>query len=151
MTKKEKKKIFKIIGILVLIIIILFVIKSITKNKENDGETLTKQAYVEIQEDGTNLNTSDKLKQTKKLGELEFSNISLTSKDGQSYITADVKNTSSSNLGNKFIHLTIVDDKNETLSSVTIYLGNIKPEETITINSKASSDFANAYDFLITE
>jgi len=151
MTKKEKKKIFKIIGILVLIIIILFVIKSITKNKENDGETLTKQAYVEIQEDGTNLNTSDKLKQTKKLGELEFSNISLTSKDGQSYITADVKNTSSSNLGNKFIHLTIVDDKNETLSSVTIYLGNIKPEETITINSIPSSDFANAYDFLITE
>lgn len=151
MSKKERKRIFTIIGILLLIIIILLIVKSITKNDENEGEILTKEAYVEIQEDGTNLNTSNKLKETKKLGELEFSNIRLTSKDGESYVTADVKNISTTKLGNKFVHITIVDDKGEDLSKVTIYLGDIQAGEAITINGKASSDFANAYDFLITE
>lgn len=151
MSKKERKRIFTIIGILLLTIIILLIVKSITKNDENEGEVLTKETYVEIQEDGTNLNTSNKLKETKKLGELEFSNIRLTSKDGESYVTADVKNTSTTKLGNKFVHITIVDDKGEDLSKVTIYLGDIEAGESITINGKASSDFANAYDFLITE
>ena len=152
MNKSERKQVMIMIGVMLAIVIILLIVKS-TKGDEQENQpiqnTVQNEAYVEIQEDGTSLNVSDKLKETKKLGDLEFSNIRLTSRNGESYLTATVKNTSSVKTGDEFITITVLDENGNTLTSVYAYLGTIDAGQETTLSTKTSSDFANAYDFTV--
>ena len=152
MNKSERKQVMIMIGVMLAIVIILLIVKS-TKGDEQENQpiqnTVQNEAYVERQEDGTSLNVSDKLKETKKLGDLEFSNIRLTSKNGESYLTATVKNTSSVKTGDEFITITVLDENGNTLTSVYAYLGTIDAGQETTLSTKTSSDFANAYDFTV--
>lgn len=152
MNKSERKQVMIMIGVMLAIVIILLIVKS-TKGDEQENQpiqnTVQNEAYVERQEDGTSLNVSDKLKETKKLGDLEFSNIRLTSRNGESYLTATVKNTSSVKTGDEFITITVLDENGNTLTSVYAYLGTIDAGQETTLSTKTSSDFANAYDFTV--
>lgn len=152
MNKSERKQVFIMISVMVVIILILFVIKVVSGNKDESQSAqsnVQNEAYVEKQEDGTKVNTSNKLKETKKLGDLEFSNIRLTSKNGESYLTATVKNVGGSKAGDEFVTITVVDDQGSILTSVDAYLGTIQAGAETTLSSKTSSDFANAYDFTV--
>ena len=152
MNKSQRKQVMIMIGVMLAIVIILLIVKS-TKGDEQENQpiqnTVQNEAYVERQEDGTSLNVSDKLKETKKLGDLEFSNIRLTSRNGESYLTATVKNTSSVKTGDEFITITVLDENGNTLTSVYAYLGTIDAGQETTLSTKTSSDFANAYDFTV--
>ena len=152
MNKSERKQVMIMIGVMLAIVIILLIVKS-TKGDEQENQpiqnTVQNEAYVERQEDGTSLNVSDKIKETKKLGDLEFSNIRLTSRNGESYLTAKVKNTSSVKTGDEFITITVLDENGNTLTSVYAYLGTIDAGQETTLSTKTSSDFANAYDFTV--
>lgn len=152
MNKSERKQVMIMIGVMLAIVIILLIVKS-TKGDEQENQpiqnTVQNEAYVERQEDGTSLNVSNKIKETKKLGDLEFSNIRLTSKNGESYLTATVKNTSSVKTGDEFITITVLDENGNTLTSVYAYLGTIDAGQETTLSTKTSSDFANAYDFTV--
>ena len=152
MNKSERKQVMIMIGVMLAIVIILLIVKS-TKGDEQESQpiqnTVQNEAYVERQEDGTSLNVSNKIKETKKLGDLEFSNIRLTSKNGESYLTATVKNTSSVKTGDEFITITVLDENGNTLTSVYAYLGTIDAGQETTLSTKTSSDFANAYDFTV--
>jgi len=147
MTKSEKKQVIIMIGIMVKSIVILLVIKSVKKKDNEEFDTTQIDTYVEKKEDGTKLNTSEELRKTKKLGELEFADIRLTSKDGESYLEAKVKNTGTSKTGDEFIKITIFDKEKKVLNTINIYLGTIEEGEEINLSSKTSSDFVNAYDF----
>ena len=152
MNKSERKQVFIMISVMVVIILILFVIEVVSGNKDESQSAqsnVQNEAYVEKQEDGTKVNTSNKLKETKKLGDLEFRNIRLTSKNGESYLTATVKNVGGSKAGDEFVTITVVDDQGSILTSVDAYLGTIQPGAETTLSSKTSSDFANAYDFTV--
>ena len=146
MNKSERKQAMIMIGVMLAIVIILLGVKTLKKDKQGNVETKN-EAYVETQEDGTKLNISSKLKETKKLGDLEFSNIRLTSKNGESYLTATVKNTSSVKAGDEFTTITVLDEDGNTLTRVDAYLGTIAAGQETTLSSKTSCDFANAYDF----
>ena len=137
------------LGVKIAIILILLIVKTVTnKNERELGENLNQeQEFVEKQEDGTRLNTSEELKKVKTLGILEFTNIQLTSKNGESYLEAKVKNTGTSKAGDEFIKITILDKENKVLNTINIFLGTIQAGETINLSSKTSSDFVNAYDF----
>jgi len=153
MTQSEKKQIIIMIGVMLAIILILLVVKGVQKEDESEGEVAGTQVqeFVEKQEDGTNLNTSEELKKTKTLGSLEFSNIALTSKDGESYITAKVKNTGSSKAGDEFIKITVLDKEGKELTTVNVYIETIEAGKETTLSSKTSSDFVNAHDFRISK
>ena len=152
MNKSERKQVMIMIGVMLAIVIILLIVKS-TKGDEQENQpiqnTVQNEAYVERHEDATSLNVSHKLKETKKLGDLEFSNIRLTSRNGESYLTATVKNTSSVKTGDEFITITVLDENGNTLTSVYAYLGTIDAGQETTLSTKTSSDFANAYDFTV--
>ena len=124
MNKSERKQVMIMIGVMLAIVIILLIVKS-TKGDEQENQpiqnTVQNEAYVERQEDGTSLNVSDKLKETKKLGDLEFSNIRLTSRNGESYLTATVKNTSSVKTGDEFITITVLDENGNTLTIINYF------------------------------
>lgn len=152
MNKSERKQAFIMISVMVVVVLILLVVKAVKGNEEKkhiEENSIHNEAYVEKQEDGTKLNTSDKLKETKTLGYLEFSNIRLTSKNGESYLTATVKNVGTSMEGDDFITITILDESGKILTTVDAYLGTVAAGAEITLSSKTSSDFANAYDFTV--
>lgn len=153
MTQNEKKQIIIMIGVMLAIILILFVVKTVQKGDESEVEVAGTQTqeFVEKQEDGTNLNTSEELKKTKKVGSLEFTNITLTSKDGESYLTANVKNTGSSKAGDEFIKIAVLDKEGKELTTLNVYIETLDAGKETTLSSKTSSDFVNAHDFRISK
>lgn len=148
MKKKEAIVIFTLIAIMVLILVIVIV-----KKEKNNQITpnVVKEEFVEVKEDGTRVNTSSKLAETKKFDGLEIGNITLTEKNNESYIRATVKNTTSQVKGDESITLTILDKTGKTLTEVTGYLDTIQPGNTAILSIKASADFANAYDFTVSK
>lgn len=151
MKKNEAIVIFTIVAIMVIILVIV-VNRGKNNNKNNQVTPNTvKEEFVEVKEDGTRVNTSNKLSETKKYDGLEISNITLTEKNNESYIRATVKNTTSQVKGDDFITLTIIDKAGKTLTEVQGYLDTLQPGSTATLSIKASADFANAYDFKVSK
>ncbi len=153
MTKKEIKVVAIIIIIMIITTGILFIKKNKNKNVNtiNDKNITSNQEFVSVQEDGTKINKSNNLAQTKTIDGLEISNVVLIEKDGESYLQATVKNTTNKILGEEFIKLTLINKSGDTLSEVKGYLGTIPEGGTSTLNIKANADFANAYDFKVSK
>ena len=89
MKRNEKKWILVLVAITVLLIIVLIVKNSKKEvTKENSKQLgANTQEYVQVLENGTKLNTSTKLKETKMLDSLEIGNIQLTNKNGTEIAT----------------------------------------------------------------
>lgn len=150
MRKWEK---YWILSLIILVILVLIIVGVINNKKEEEQAIVNepKEKYVQVQEDGSKVNTSNKLKETKKLGNLSISNISLKSQGNESFVTASVKNNGSSVDGDKFITITVLDDKQNVITKVDAYLSTIEPGEETVLRSTTSADFANAYDFKVEE
>lgn len=152
MKKKEAIVIFTIVAIMVIILVAVIARREKINNENNQiTENTVKEEFVEVKEDGTRVNTSNKLSETKKYDGLEISNITLTEKNNESYIRATVKNTTTQVKGDESITLTIIDKAGTTLTEVQGYLDTIQPGNTATLSIKASADFANAYDFKVSK
>lgn len=171
MKKNERKMILILIIVVVIIIAVLVKVRS-GKDSQNiqggDGQTIQSgdntnsnttgnatsskptEENVELLEDGTKLNVSSKLSETKTAGNYEISNIQLTEKDGQSLILADVKNVGSSKTELKFAKLTLLDKDGKEITTIQAIIGEAEPGATVQLNASATMDFANAYDFTIT-
>lgn len=165
--KKNKLYIF-IISVLIIIIAILAIIIIKQKNIQNTNEatqdiaytegidnTISRiveepKTYVEISQDGTKKNKSDKIKLGKKVENLVISNISLTSDGNDTIFSADVKNI---NKYNQQLKLKITLLKEDGTEWITFYgiVSKTEDETTGKISTKISnSDFTNAYDLKIT-
>lgn len=149
MSRKEKR----IIGILVLItviaIIVMVVIRNNNKNKEEPVEP--EEEFVEVLEDGTRLNTSDKLHETKTFDGMEISDFQLTENGNVTLLLGTITNTSSTNKGGYPVNITVVDKEGQEIITVAAFLGELKPGESTQLSTSATFDYANAYDFTITK
>ena len=149
MQKWEK---YWILGLVILVVVVLIMV--IPRNDEEEKEMTTnvqEEKYAQVQDNGLKVNTSNKLKETKKLGNLEISNISLKSQGNESYITANVKNIGNTTDGDKFITITVLDDKQNIITKIDAYLSTIEAGQETILRSTTSADFANAYDFKVEE
>ncbi len=152
---KKNEKIF--IGILILIIVIVIIVGVTRKNKRNDiannnnavQENIVKEEYVEILEDGTKLNTSETLSKAKKLGTLEFTNIQLTNRNGQTVLLADVKNTGTTRTEMQLVDVIILDKNGKELGKVGGIVSPLESGNTTQFNTSMTVDYANAYDFKV--
>ena len=154
MKRKEKR----MIAILVIIsVVIIGIIWIATRPKDNNGDNSKanvtnnqkKEEYVKVLEDGTKLNISTKLNQSKKLDELDIGNIQFTYSGGQSVILADVKNNSSSASSLKLVVLTLLDKEGNKIAELNGIIGELQPGQSTQLNMGTSLDVANAYDFTI--
>ena len=118
MKKSEAKVIFVLVAIMVIVLIIVIANRGKDNKNEEVVENIAKEEFIDVKEDGTRVNTSNKLAETKKYDGLEISNITLTEKGNESYIRATVKNTTSVKKGEELIKLTIVDKQGNVLTSV---------------------------------
>lgn len=149
---KKKKKGISIIWVLVLIIVVIIAIRLINKKNKNNNENTSAnnsvtEKFVQVLNDGTKLNKSNKLSETKNVGDYKISNIQLTMKNNQSVLLADIKNTSKQETGTTLIDIILYDENKNEIATIPGIISPIKPGETTQLNSSITVDYANAYDF----
>lgn len=148
---KRKKIIISLLAI--IIIVIALIIWKNTSNKtikqpqeEND---LIVEKYVDILEDGTKLNKSNKLHETKNIEGLEITEIQLTHQNGISVIVAKVTNTTDTDVELTPVEVTLYDDENKVLEVVEGVISPVNAGESVQLNMGVSADYANTYDLKI--
>lgn len=156
MTRDEKRWIILLIAVLVIAIgLIIGLAKSKNVKKEEQKENVTNiehiqnEEYVEVLDDGTKVNTSNKLKEDKEFNGLKISNISIEEKGNETVLEAEVTNILSKSQGDYGIYLVIKDDEGNEIKKIAGYINHIEPNEKTKLKIKTSYDFANAYDFEI--
>lgn len=156
MKKKEKKGILILIVVAVIIIIALVVMRYV-KNNNNEGQQPSGDAtvqtdgerYTAAYSDGSKMNTSSKLQETKTYGDFTISDIQLTTKDGISTIIANVKNNGNQTTEETDITMTFVDEAGNTIATVPGFIQPMNQGATSQLNASITQDISNAYDFRI--
>ena len=142
----------KTIIITLLIILALIIFIAIKKDKRQNKHEITEnnqEILVQTLEDGTKLNTSTKLLETKKIENLEISNSQLTNKEGKTILLADVKNVGSTTIQMIQLEITLVDSNQKEIEKLDGLLGTIKLGETVQLNIEATEDYSDIYDYIV--
>lgn len=163
MKKKEKL----LIAVLITITVIVIIFAGMRNKNDveegqvsNAGPMLTEgevenleepvvEKYVEVGEDGSKVNTSEALKSNKVVNNVEFSDIQLSQRSGETLLTATVKNTG--NTANELfsVNLTLVDDAGQDIVTVGGLVAPMEAGATSTFETSMTLDYANAYDFRV--
>lgn len=155
MKKKEKRMILVLLVILLIAIIIFAVSKNKKVNKEEKKEnTVTNnvvaEKYVQVLEDGTKLNKSAKLNETKEVKGFKFENIQFTEKNGQTVLLADVTNNSGkATTDYTLVDVILYDDTGKEIVTLGGIIAPLKQGEKTQFNMSSTLDYANAYDLKI--
>ena len=155
--KNKGINLITIIVILILIIITVVVTRKIIakNNKDEQVNNVTNQIEneteknVKVLEDGTKLNISSKLKENKKINNLELKDIQLTYKNGVTNLLCNIENTSETKTDIQNVEIILLDEQGNTIYKMQGVIEGINPGETKQFNTSITADFANAYDFKI--
>ena len=152
MKKKEKR------GLLILIIVAIAIITTLAIITNRKGKKVNSDAteenkvveeFVQVLEDGTKLNTSTKVSETKTVDGLKIGNIQLTMQNGQSVLLADAENDTGKDIDIMLLDIILLDKNGNELTTIAGIIGNLKAGEKQQLNSSVTSDYANAYDFRV--
>lgn len=156
--KREEKRMVGILILITIVVIIIGIVMSINKGKkQKEGnnvaveENKVVEEFVDLREDGTKVNTSNKLHETKSFDGFEIGNLQLKMKDNVSLILGEVKNVSNTARGDYPIDLIILDKQGNEIITIGAYIQELQPGQSAEFNTSATFDFANAYDFKITK
>lgn len=153
MKPKEKRMIL----ILLVILVIAIIIFAVNKNKKGDNnentveENKVVEEFVQVLEDGTKLNTSEKLNEAKMLDGLKFENMQLTNNNGQTVLLADVTNTTSKTTELTLVTVIVLDKNGNEIGKINGAISPLKASEKMQFNAGTTLDYANAYDFKVTK
>ena len=155
MSKKKMLIVIAIIIVLVIIVVVSILMSNgvnNSNNKSNVTSNLDKyEKYVQPLEDGSKINVSNKLLETKEYEGLEISNTSLEWKNGVTVLVADVINKGSTTKEQQKIYVVLEDkDKNE-ITRLSGIIDKVEPGKKVQINITTTKDVANVYDFRIEE
>ena len=163
--KKNEKLLIAVLVIITLVVIIFAATRSKDNSNENalsnagttvtggDVENLEEpvvEKYVSTSEDGTKVNTSEALKANKVVNGVEFSDIQLTQKSGETMLTATVKNTGSSASEMFAVDITLIDDAGQDIVTIGGLVAPMEAGATSTFETSMTLDYANSYDFRVT-
>lgn len=147
MKKKEKILIIILLGI-VLIMAILVIVKNQKESQKNIVEEINEEEeFTRILEDGTKLNVSTKLNETKMVDKLKIYNIQLTSKNDQTVFLADVESSEDKEI--TLVDIVLLNKNGNELTTITGLIGKTKAGGVQQLNCVVTSDYANAYDFKV--
>jgi hypothetical protein len=154
MKKNEKKFLMLVILVGIVIIIITSVVVANNKKKnqnqvaEGQNNTVVEE-FVDVLPDGTKLNNSTKLAETKKVGELEISNFQLTEQGSQTLLLGTIKNNTTTKQGGYPATVKIMDKEGNQIVELGAYINEVGPGEEQQFNVSSTLDYANAYDIKI--
>ena len=152
MKKKEKRGLLILILVAIAIITTLAIItnrKGKEVNSDATEENKVVEEFVQVLEDGTKLNTSTKLSETKIVDGLKIGNIQLTMQNGQSVLLADAENDTGKDIDIMLLDIILLDKNGNELTTIAGIVGDLKEGEKQQLNSSVTSDYANAYDFRV--
>lgn len=160
MKKKEKQ----FLAILIIaVVVIIGVIWLITNNKktenkengqkiENNGTTMQGE-FTKEENDGTIVNTSEKLKEVREVEGFKLSDVKLEGKDGNTMFKALVTNTTSEKKAGFLAKVIVYDKTGNEIGTIPASItgtaddGTVEPGETIQMMCEIDLDYVNAYDY----
>lgn len=165
-------KSFIIIGLVLLIIIfiVLTIVQSnVNKNvdkkfelSEAEKNTIRQEVIEEIEngveenvghlDDGTRINSSQKMLEKRAIREdsaIEVSNMKITASNRNSVIVVQAKNVSQEEQGDYLAMISFLDKDGKELFQVGIHIPKLAPLQTVEVTTSATTDIANAYDYVI--
>jgi len=119
------------------------------ENNIESENTVVKEEFVQVLDDGTKLNISDELEKVKNIDGIEISNIQLTHKDGLTVLLADIKNNTGKKTSLKKIDVTLLDKEGKELAKISGLIEEMEIDGTTQLNTVVTSDYANVYDFKV--
>jgi len=140
-----------IIGLVTIAIIVLMWVVIRGGNNKPQPNNNVEEEYVYLLEDGTKLNVSSKLHETKQFDGMEISNFQLSTKNNVTQLLGTITNKSQTTKGGYPVNIKIVDKSGKTIITVAAYIGELKPGESTQLSTSATFDYANAYDFSISK
>ena len=152
MKEKEKRGLLILILVAIAIITTLAIItnrKGKEVNSDATEENKVVEEFVQVLEDGTKLNISTKLSETKIVDGLKIGNIQLTMQNGQSVLLADAENDTGKDIDIMLLDIILLDKNGNELTTIAGIVGDLKAGEKQQLNSSVTSDYANAYDFRV--
>ena len=150
--KKNEKRMILILLVILLIAIVIFVA---TKNKKGDNNANTEvenkpvEEFVQVLEDGTKLNTSTKLNESRDVNGFKFENIQFTEQKGQSVLLADVTNNTGKATDYTLVDVILLDKTGKEIVKLGGIISPLQPGEKTQFNMSTTLDYANSYDFKI--
>lgn len=126
---------------------------TVTRGKANDKvQEVDNDQYVRYDEEGVRINTSSKIiNNTQKLDDIEFNILSLEEVANMTTITLNAKNISSFESIEKSFGISLYDKNGSNMLEQNLTVPSLLPNESINIKIQATLDFANAYEYKITE
>ena len=141
--------------ILLAILLIAIVIFAVTKNKKGNNNENTEvenkpvEEFVQVLEDGTKLNTSTKLNESRDVNGFKFENIQFTEQKGQSVLLADVTNNTGKATDFTLVDVILLDKTGKEIVTLGGIISPLQPGAKTQFNTSMTLDYANAYDFKI--
>ena len=160
MNSNEKRWIVLLVAVIIIAIVLIVALNvgnrenNLTNNEQgqiqSNGSQNEEQNNTTIElEDGTTVNTSEKLNSAKTYGSLEISNISFEEKDGITYLVADVTNKGEAVHEPEIVELTLLGENGEEIKTIRPVIGRVAPGETIRLDASTTTDVVSAQDFRI--
>lgn len=150
MNKKE----MTIVGIIILIFLVVigFLLGSRKSNVEDINNNQIEEIENEFTQsfsDGTKLNTSTKLKETKKIDNIEIKNAQLTNKNGKSVLLAEVENKGNNKTEVTLINIILLDKQGNEIAKVPGIIAPLNSGEKKQLNTTMQEDYTNIYDYKV--
>ena len=151
MKKNEKRMILILLAILLIAIVIFAVTKNKKGNNNDNTEVENKpvEEFVQVLEDGTKLNTSTKLNESRDVSGFRFENIQFTEQNGQSVLLADVTNNTGKATDYTLVDVILLDKTGKEIVKLGGIISPLQTGEKTQFNMSTTLDYANSYDFKI--
>ena len=149
MKKQEKRMLLILVIVSVLIITIIWFA---TRNKENNNvggttENVEQGEFTKVEADGTIVNTSEKLKQTKENLGFSITNINFMKKGNETILTARVTNNTWEAQGDFLGQIVLLDKRGNEIGRIPAMITETENGEAIDIETTITESYANAYNF----
>ncbi len=149
MKKQEKRMLLILVIVSALIITIIWFA---TRNKENNNvggttENVEQGEFTKVEADGTIVNTSEKLKQTKENLGFSITNINFVKRGNETILTARVTNNTGAEQGSFFGKIVLLDKSGKEIGRIPVMISETQSGEAIDIETSITESYANAYDF----
>lgn len=142
-------------GLLILVIVAIVIIMGIWLLTRNNNENKTKEEtiknseVVQVQEDGSKINISEKVKETREIEGIKIENIRITERNGQTMLVADLTNKTDAKKERFLVNIIIYDKQGKEMGTIPGVIGEMQAGETIEMQAGITEDYINAYDFKI--
>lgn len=162
--KNGEKVLIAVLVVITVMVIIFAVNRSKNNTSDNpvvnagsvatDGEIENLEEnvvenYVEVGADGSKVNTSEALKANKIVKNIEFNDIQLSERDGETLLTATLTNKGDSANEVFSVNVTLLDDAGQDIVAVKGVVPPIEVGATAIFEVSMTLDYANAYDFRV--